>query len=104
MFTNIVLETEQLSAGGDVLLRKIYLVDVETSEKPILVILNIGAIPKCKYLLMTPKVEWADQFIQFVDLPHAQDKAQMEATDDEQGQEEEEEDGDTEEEEGIDED
>jgi hypothetical protein len=79
-------------------------VDVETFEKPILVIPNIGAVPKCKYLLMTPKVEWADQFIQFVDLPHAEDEAQMAATDDEQGQEEEEEDGDTGEEEDTDED
>jgi hypothetical protein len=105
VFTEIVLETEQLSAGGDVLLRKFYLVDVETFKKPILVIPNIGrSHSQVQVPVDDPKVEWADQFIQFVDLPHAQDEAQMAATDDEQGQEEEEEDGDTEEEEGIDED
>jgi hypothetical protein len=80
-----------------VLARRFYLVDVETFEKPIVVIPNIGAIPKCKFLLMTPKAEWADRFIQFIMLPHADDETQMAATDDEQEQveqeEEEEEDG-----------
>jgi hypothetical protein len=97
IFTEIVLETEQLSPGGEVLARRFYLVDVETFEKPIVVIPNIGAIPKCKFLLMTPKAEWSDRFIQFIMLPHADDEAQMAATDDEQEQveQEEEEDGDT---------
>jgi hypothetical protein len=86
-----------LSPGGEVLARRFYLVDVETFEKPIVVIPNIGAIPKCKFLLMTPKAEWSDRFIQFIMLPHADDEAQMAATDDEQEQveQEEEEDGDT---------
>jgi hypothetical protein len=102
IFTEIVLETEQLSPGGEVLVRRFYLVDVETFEKPIVVIPNIGAIPKCKLLLMTPKAEWADCFIQFIMLPRADDEAQMAATDDKQEQveqveqeEEEEEDGTT---------
>jgi hypothetical protein len=99
IFTEIMLETEQLSPGGDVLVRRFYLVDVEAFEKPIVVIPNIGAIPKCRFLLMTPNAEWLDQLIRFIMLPHANDEAQMAAMDDEQEQaeqeEEEEEDGDT---------
>jgi hypothetical protein len=97
IFMEIILETEQLSPGGDVLLRRFYLVDVEAFEKHIVVIPNIGAIPKCRFLLMTPKAEWSDQFIWFIMLPRADDEAQMVATDDkeEQVEQEEEEDGDT---------
>jgi hypothetical protein len=96
LFTEIVLDTELLNEDGEVALRKFYLVDVETFLQPIVVIPNIGAMPKCKYLLMTPKSEWAEKFVQWIDLPHELDEEQMAPTDDEDEEDGDEEDEDEE--------
>ena len=81
LFTEILLETEVNDAKGDVITRRFYMVDVEAFVKPIAVIANIGAIPKCRFFVMTPKVEWSQQFIQWIEMDHAADTMEMAPTD-----------------------
>ena len=82
LFTDIVLETSMLNAMGEVAVRKYYLVDVETFMDPIVVIPNIGAQPKCKYLLMTPRAQWSEQFVEWIKAPHEEDRVEMAPTED----------------------
>ncbi len=77
LFTDIVLETESINAEGEVVERKYFLVNVEDLKEPIVVIPNIGATPKCKYLLMTPKSQWSEKFTDWVDMPHKLDTQEM---------------------------
>jgi hypothetical protein len=53
------------------------LVDVETFQEPIVVIPDIGASPKCLYLMMAPRSRWADDFTTWIRLPHDLDEAEM---------------------------
>jgi hypothetical protein len=82
LFTDIVLETSMLNAMGEVAVQKYYLVDVETFMDPIVVIPNIGAQPKCKYLLMTPRAQWSEQFVEWIKAPHEEDRVEMAPTED----------------------
>jgi hypothetical protein len=82
LFTEIMLETNTLSEAGEVTVRKYYLVDVEAFKDPIVVIPNIGAQPKCKYLLMTPRSQWSEQFIGWLRNPHGEDRQEMAPTED----------------------
>jgi hypothetical protein len=86
LFRPLMLET-QLITDGKVALRKFYLVDVETFKKPIVVIPDIGSEPNCKYLLMAPRVQWAEDFIAWIEMPHADDETEMVASEDEQEEE-----------------
>jgi hypothetical protein len=77
IFTPLILETTALSASGEVLTRKFYLVDVETFKDPIVVIPDIGSNPKCKYLMMAPRTQWAEDFKAWIGMPHEHDEAEM---------------------------
>jgi hypothetical protein len=77
IFTPLLLETTALSESGEVLTRKFYLVDVETFKEPIVVIPDIGSNPKCKYLMMAPRSQWADDFKAWIGMPHENDEAEM---------------------------
>jgi hypothetical protein len=81
IFTEIQLETSLNNADGEVLQRKFYLVDVETFKAPLVVIPNIGATPKCRYLMMTPRSEWSEDFIAWVEMDHNIDNWEMQPTD-----------------------
>jgi hypothetical protein len=80
IFTEIVIDTTTIGADGKVQVRKYYLVDVEAFKDPIVVIPNIGSIPMCKYLLMTPRSKWSDQFIGWLKNPHEEDRQEMAPT------------------------
>jgi hypothetical protein len=77
LFRPLMLETISLSQDGDVQERKFYLVDVETFKQPIAVVPDIGAKPKCQYLMMYPRVQWAQDFTAWIDMPHATDEQEM---------------------------
>jgi hypothetical protein len=92
IWTSIELQVEQTSAAGDVIKRKFYVVDVETIKAPLIVTPNIGVIPKCGFLMMTPRNQWSDHFLQWVRAPHKTDEdemAQYEAENQESEEEEE---------------
>ena len=80
LFTEILLDTKELNDDGSVKERRYYLADVESFVRPMVVIPNIGATPKCKYLEMAPKTEWAEQFVQWVEMDYADDVLEMAPT------------------------
>ena len=51
------------------------MVDVETFKEPLVVIANIGTIDQ--YLMMTPRAEWSNNFIAWVEAPHKLDQDEM---------------------------
>jgi len=75
IFTPLQLDTHALYKDGSVAERKFYLVDVETFKDPIVVIPNIGT--KDQYLLMKPRLGWADDFVDWIQMPHKHDKMEM---------------------------
>jgi hypothetical protein len=77
IFRPLILETNSLTMDGDVYERKYYLVDVEAFKQPIVVIPDIGAQPKCRYLLMAPRSQWADDFIAWIEMDHDIDEEEM---------------------------
>ena len=92
IFTPIILETTELTANGDVHIRKFYLVDVEAFKEPIVVIPDVEANPKCKYLMMAPRSKWAEDFKAWIGMPHDVDEAEMRPLSPQPGEEEEDED------------
>ena len=77
IFIPLILETDELNASGEVVVRRFYLVDVETFQEPLVVIPNIGANPKCQYLRMIPRSKWAEDFKAWIGLPHDLDEEEM---------------------------
>ncbi|MCA1807754.1 MAG: hypothetical protein LC687_07900, partial [Actinobacteria bacterium] len=75
IFTPLVLDTAELSEEGLVSVRKFWLVDVEAFKDPIVVIPNVGT--KDQYLLMKSREEWANDFVQWIEMPHKYDKIEM---------------------------
>lgn len=92
VFSLLRLDTKELNKDGSVKERKFYMVDVETFKDPIVVLPNLGT--KDGYLFMKPRVEWADDFIEWIEMPHTHDKIEMlpppEEADTEEEEEEEE--------------
>jgi hypothetical protein len=80
LFTELQLETRELSHDGELVSRRFYLADVESFVGPMVVIPNIGATPKCRYFQMTPKEEWSKQFAAWIDMDHADDAMEMAPT------------------------
>jgi hypothetical protein len=82
LFTEILLETDSGDSDDEVdpgpLIRKFYLVDVETFLRPMVVIPNIGS--PLQYFEMTPKAEWATQFAAWIEADHAYDSLEMAPT------------------------
>ena len=78
IWTLVQLETEEIDEQtGMVTGRKFYLVHVDTIKDPLCAIPNIGAKPACQYLLMKPRVEWADDFVAWLEMPHTNDVIEM---------------------------
>jgi hypothetical protein len=77
IFRPIVLETSSLTDGGEVDKRKFYLVDTECFKEPLVVVPDIGCDPKCKFLIMSPRAQWAEDFAAWLDMDHQIDEAEM---------------------------
>jgi hypothetical protein len=75
LFQHIVLDTVTSAPDGSPLERKFYMVDVESFKQPAVVIPNVGT--KSKYLLMTPRDEWSEQFIDWIKQPHQYEVQEM---------------------------
>ncbi|CAB9525479.1 hypothetical protein SEMRO_1682_G290870.1 [Seminavis robusta] len=97
--------------------RQFYIVDVDFLD-PITVIPNLGSDDPMEFLMMTPKQEWSQQFVDWIKAPHTVDKEEMkepepesESEDDDEPEDEtdkeesdsDDDDGDTDEEESSDE-
>jgi hypothetical protein len=75
MFVHLVLKTLENNHDGSVRRRKFYVVDVETFKNPIVVFPNVGT--KRDYIMMHPRDKWSDDFVRWLEAPHAHDKQQM---------------------------
>jgi len=77
IFRPLKLETTLINDAGSVAVRKFYVVEVDSFIDPIVVIPNIGAVPRCQYLLMAPRCEWAEDFKAWIGMPHELDEEEM---------------------------
>jgi hypothetical protein len=66
-------EVASTDKDGVVTGRKLYLADVEAFVSPLCMVPDIGAVPRCKYLLVKPRSVWAKEFIAWLDDPHDND-------------------------------
>jgi hypothetical protein len=80
IFTHIIVESESLDDHGQVRERKLYVVDVDTFKAPLVVVPNVGTLHQ--YLMMTPRVQWAEDFKEWIEASHRLDEAEMEADSD----------------------
>jgi hypothetical protein len=80
IFKPIILDTYDVGDDGvpDTSVRKYYLVDVSSFMRPLVVIPNIGT--QCEYLMMTPKVQWGEDFRNWLREPHANEDREMKDT------------------------
>lgn len=72
IFTPLKLETY-----GGLDNRKFYVVDTETFKEPICVVPNIGCADGLEFLMMTPREQWAGDFVKWIESPHDIDEAEM---------------------------
>lgn len=93
IWTPLQLEVNSVDDDGELTERKFYVVDVETIVDPICVIPDVGSTPKHCYLQMKPRAEWANDFIAWVEMSHANDKMEMQEEEQEEESSEEEEEG-----------
>ena len=47
--------------------------DVEAFVEPIVVIPDVGSVPRCKYFQVKSRSEWAKDFIEWIEMPHYHD-------------------------------
>jgi hypothetical protein len=87
LFAEFILETAKIKEDGEVEARMFFLVDVECFVRPMVVIPNIGSLPKCKFFDMAPKNTWAEMFEDWLDMDHKFDSMEMAPTE-EEGEEE----------------
>jgi hypothetical protein len=80
IFDPIIVEASSLDARGQVLERKLYVVDVETFKAPLVVVPKLGTLHQ--YLMMRPKSQWADDFKRWIEASHRVDEEQMVADSD----------------------
>jgi hypothetical protein len=83
IFKPIILDTHDVGDDGvpgvpDTSVHKYYFVDVSSFLRPLVVIPNIGM--KCEYLMMTPKVQWGEDFQSWLREPHANEDREMQDT------------------------
>ena len=83
MWLDLRLERRKTVDGGNLMRRKFYLAEVESFKAPLVVIPNVGTIDR--YLMMKPKSDWADDFVDFIKQDNRLDQEDME---DGEGQEE----------------
>ena len=75
LFTTIIKECE-VGDEGAIVHRTLYLADVEAFEEPAVVVPDVGAKHKAKYFLVTPRKDWAGQFVDWLKVTH-QNEATM---------------------------
>ena len=73
----VQLEEKQVDGHPDQRTKKLYVVDTESFKDPICVIPNIGSENKNEYLLMTPRQQWAEDFVTWLEMPHEHDRVEM---------------------------
>lgn len=85
LWTPYIKSTKLLNADGTIKERCFYLADVESIVHTACVIPDVGTADnggryidnKCRYLMMTPRDDWSDLFISWLEAPHEIDEAEM---------------------------
>ena len=73
IFVPLQKEVGRLDNAGRVTDRAFYLADVEAIVKPLFVLPDIGATPKCKYFQVKPRSAWVADFVAWLEAPHEDD-------------------------------
>ena len=73
IFIPLIKEAAEIDHDGFVEKRKFYLADVEAFVEPIVVIPDVGSVPRCKYFQVKSRSEWAKDFIEWIKMPHYHD-------------------------------
>jgi len=74
IFIPLIKEAAAIDHDGFAEKRKFYLADVEAFVEPIVVIPDIGSVPRCKYFQVKSRSEWAKDFIEWIEMPHYHDE------------------------------
>ena len=77
LFIPYIKEAKELNEDGTINKRKFYLADVESIVAAACVIPDIGHKNKLRYFMLTPRKEWAGQFVKWLNQPSHIDKEQM---------------------------
>ena len=92
IWTPIRLETDEVEGNPNEYQKRLYVVDTKAFADPLCVIPNIGAEEyDNEYLVMTHRSEWANDFISWIEMPHAHDRIEMNSPPPSSDEEEEEE-------------
>lgn len=73
LFAPILKEVKAFDDDGMVVEQKFYLADVEAFVEPVVVVPDVGSHLKHKYFHVTPRKDWSEIFIQWLDMPHTLD-------------------------------
>ena len=87
IWSTVQLETKQVEGHPDTYQKRFYLVDTEAFKDPITVIPNIGSESNNEYLLMTSRRQWAQDFMNWLDMPHHHDTVEMNSPSEEEEEE-----------------
>lgn len=74
IFIPIAKEVESINSEGYVTKRRFYLADVEAFLEPVNVVPDIGSMPRCKYFQVKSRGKWADEFVEWIEMPHHHDE------------------------------
>lgn len=73
IFVPFEKEVARIGNDGQVIDRAFYLADVEAIVKPLFVLPDIGAKPRCKYFQVKPRSAWVADFVSWLEAPHEED-------------------------------
>jgi hypothetical protein len=77
MFYPLVKEVEQLNRDGSIAKRKFFLADVESFHSPTSVFPDIGSPNKQRYFAIKSRMEWAEDFAEWLKHDHDYEKLAM---------------------------
>ena len=83
IFIPVIKEVGEVANNGYVTKRRFYLADVEAFLEPIVVVPDIGSVPRCKYFQVKSRALWAKDFIDWVEMPHYHDEIDVDEDDEE---------------------
>ena len=87
IFIPVIKEVNQIVQHGDqqgvVKKRKFYLADVEAFVEPIVVVPDVGSVPRCKYFHVKSRATWSNEFIKWIKMLHYHDEIDQEHEDEE---------------------
>ena len=82
LFTPLVKQYERMP-GTNTNRPRYWLADVQSIVAPCCIIPDIGSQQKRRYFEVTPRAEWSNLFIQWLQAPHTEEKAEMESDEEE---------------------